>query len=245
MNTNDLFYNSENFTESEEMLAQSIVCFLTDFELSWCPLSEANKCDLESLNNAIQEVIKELEKKAKRNAELIRLRYFTESGIMSYAELSKEVGLSKEYMRYELFKKDGNLHRWLSKNYKPILKCIFKLRYLERVVSEQSYIISEMAKKIESLECNLKETNRKCNDLLEYIKNNHVGDLATYAGWDEVYLSDLNLNTRSFNALHRAKVYTVADLVEVLKTSREIRNLGEKSREHLKEILKELGIVIE
>lgn len=245
MNVNDLFYNSENFTERDKMLAKNILRFLTDFELSWCPLSEANKCDLESLNNAIQEVIKELEKKAKRNAELIRLRYFTENGIMSYTDLSKEVGLSAEYVRYELFKKDGNLHRLISKHYKPILKCIFRLTYLEKVVLEQSDRISKMAKKIGSLEYNLEKINEKCDNLLEYIKINDIGDFSTYAGWDEVYLSDLNLNTRSFNALLRANVRTVADLVEVLKTSREIRNLGEKSREHLKEILKELGIVIE
>lgn len=241
MNANDLFYNSENFTESEKMLAKSIVCFLTDFELSWCPLSEANKCELKPMYEAVQQVIKELEKKSERKAELIRLRYFTESGIMSYADLSKATGLSDGYLRYDVFKKGSELIR---KYYKPILKCIFKVRYIEIIIFEQSNEMEEMKKQIEDLKCDLESAHKKIDNLLQYIKSNDVGDFSTYAGWDDVSINDLNLNTRSFNALHRAEVRTVADLVEVFKTSREIRNLGEQSRDYLKGKLKELGIIL-
>lgn len=130
----NLFVDFKKFTSEELVLAAQLKNFLMDFEQS----AEYNLCELYELAFVVNDLIKSMAEltnpTAKRNAEIIRLRYFTKEKCVSYSELGKMYNLTAESVRHSVYKTFSQIRK--NGKSEPLYALVFKIKYIENQILE-------------------------------------------------------------------------------------------------------------
>ena len=204
----NLFIDFEKFTPEELILATQLKNFLTDFNYRE---EETNPCYLYDLLWVVKNMIDELEgangPTAERNAQIIKLRYFSGEKKVTYRKIGEIYNINHERVRQIVYK----LFEMMRKSER--IELLDKLIFQKRVLKNR---INDLEKEIKKLKVEL-------GQLEKGIWGHYFADFQLYD------IGVLNLSSKTENALKRAGKLFLGDTIRAMKSKEPIKGLDSNS----------------